>query len=86
MSGFCGGTRRRIVFCKRPDLTSFVLSVTRYPPSVLRFAGTVAFVTGLRSVSNPWGSLVSWFQNAWVTASRYDLLQDTIRIPTLPPR
>jgi ABC-type bacteriocin/lantibiotic exporter with double-glycine peptidase domain len=44
----------------------------------------VAFVTGLRSVSAPWGNLVSWFQNAWVTASRYDLLQDTIRALDLP--
>ncbi len=38
----------------------------------------VAFVTGLRSVSSPWGSLVSWFQNAWVTSAKYDLLQATI--------
>jgi ABC-type bacteriocin/lantibiotic exporter with double-glycine peptidase domain len=44
----------------------------------------VAFVSGLRSVSNPWGSLVSWFQTAWVTASRYDLLQDTIRAEEIP--
>ena len=39
----------------------------------------VAFVTGLRSVSGPWGSLVSWFQNAWVTATKYDLLQEAVR-------
>ena len=39
----------------------------------------VAFVTGLRNVSAPWGSLVSWFQMAWVTAAQYDILQETIR-------
>jgi len=44
----------------------------------------VAFVSGLRSVSSPWGSLVNWFQNAWVTASRYDVLQDTIRAQEMP--
>jgi ABC-type bacteriocin/lantibiotic exporter with double-glycine peptidase domain len=38
----------------------------------------VAFVSGLRSVSNPRGSLVSRFQNACVAASRYDVLQQVI--------
>jgi ABC-type bacteriocin/lantibiotic exporter with double-glycine peptidase domain len=38
----------------------------------------VAFVCGLRNVSGPWGSLISRFQNAWVTASRYDVLQEVI--------
>lgn len=43
-------------------------------------AGTmVAFVTGMRNISSPWGSLVTWFQNAWVTAAKYDVLQETIR-------
>jgi hypothetical protein len=36
----------------------------------------VAFISGLRRVSNPWGSPISRFQNAWLAASRYDALQE----------
>jgi ABC-type bacteriocin/lantibiotic exporter with double-glycine peptidase domain len=37
--------------------------------------GTVlAFISGLRSVNDPWGDLVTWFQSAMVTGARYKLI------------
>jgi ABC-type bacteriocin/lantibiotic exporter with double-glycine peptidase domain len=38
----------------------------------------VAFISGLRNVTDPWGGLVNWFQNAWVTSAKYDLMRRTV--------
>jgi ABC-type bacteriocin/lantibiotic exporter with double-glycine peptidase domain len=34
----------------------------------------IAFVSGLRNVNDPWGDLVNWFQNVWVTKTKYDMV------------
>jgi ABC-type bacteriocin/lantibiotic exporter with double-glycine peptidase domain len=34
----------------------------------------VAFISGLRNINDPWGDLVSWFQNLMVTLTKYDLI------------
>lgn len=38
----------------------------------------VAFISGLSTVKDPWGDLVSWYQNLRVTGSKYQLLLDTL--------
>jgi ABC-type multidrug transport system fused ATPase/permease subunit len=40
-------------------------------------AGTVvAFLSGLSNIIDPWGEIVNWFQNLWVTSAKYQLLRD----------
>jgi ABC-type bacteriocin/lantibiotic exporter with double-glycine peptidase domain len=38
----------------------------------------VAFISGLSTVKDPWGDLVSWFQNLMVTVAKYQFLFDAI--------
>jgi ABC-type multidrug transport system fused ATPase/permease subunit len=38
----------------------------------------VAFLSGLHTVIDPWGGLVNWFQNTWLTSARYGLLRDAV--------
>jgi ABC-type multidrug transport system fused ATPase/permease subunit len=39
----------------------------------------IAFVSGLRNVNDPWGDLVNWFQNVWVTKTKFDLIRSGVR-------
>jgi ABC-type bacteriocin/lantibiotic exporter with double-glycine peptidase domain len=47
--------------------------------------GTViAFLSGMRNVTDPWGSIINWVQNAWVTNAKYRMLLGALsRIETL---
>ena len=38
----------------------------------------VAFISGLRTVKDPWDDLTTWFQTAMVTRARYRLLTETL--------
>jgi ABC-type bacteriocin/lantibiotic exporter with double-glycine peptidase domain len=44
----------------------------------------VAFVSGLRNINDPWGDLVSWFQNLMVTITKYDLIVSGAKIIGAP--
>jgi ABC-type multidrug transport system fused ATPase/permease subunit len=39
----------------------------------------VAFLSGLAKITDPWGDLVSWFRDFWVTRTKYDLIASAIR-------
>ena len=53
-------------------------------------AGTVvAFLSGLSNIIDPWGEIVNWFQNLWVTSAKYHLLRDAalqLSDPSAPDR
>ncbi|MFI5013870.1 MAG: ABC transporter transmembrane domain-containing protein [Hyphomicrobiales bacterium] len=38
----------------------------------------VAFVSGLSTIHDPWGDLVSWFQDFMVTSAKYDLIAGVV--------
>jgi ABC-type multidrug transport system fused ATPase/permease subunit len=38
----------------------------------------VAFVSGLSTIKDPWGDLVTWFQNMMVTSAKYQLMSDAM--------
>lgn len=39
----------------------------------------VAFISGLGTVKDPWGDLVSWYQNMMVTNAKFRLVADTLK-------
>jgi ABC-type multidrug transport system fused ATPase/permease subunit len=40
----------------------------------------IAFISGLRNINDPWGDLVSWFQNLMVTLTKYDLIVTGVKM------
>ena len=39
----------------------------------------VAFISGLGTIKDPWGDLVSWYQNMMVTNAKFRLVADTLK-------
>jgi ABC-type multidrug transport system fused ATPase/permease subunit len=39
----------------------------------------VAFVSGMQTIKDPWGDLVSWYQNLMVTRTKFGLIADAVR-------
>jgi ABC-type multidrug transport system fused ATPase/permease subunit len=39
----------------------------------------VAFVSGLSTIHDPWGDLVTWFQNYMVTSAKYELIATALK-------
>lgn len=38
----------------------------------------VAFVSGLSKINDPWGDLVTWFRDLWVTDTKYKLIASAV--------
>ena len=39
----------------------------------------VAFISGMQTIKDPWGDLVTWYQNLMVTRTKFGLISDAIR-------
>ena len=39
----------------------------------------VAFISGMQTIKDPWGDLVTWYQNLMVTRTKFDLISDAVR-------
>lgn len=39
----------------------------------------VAFLSGLAKINDPWGDLVSWFRDFWVTQTKYEMIASAVR-------
>ena len=39
----------------------------------------VAFISGMQTIKDPWGDLVTWYQNLMVTRTKFGLIADAVR-------
>jgi ABC-type multidrug transport system fused ATPase/permease subunit len=38
----------------------------------------VAFISGLSKINDPWGDLVNWFRDLWVTTTKYEMIATAV--------